>query len=456
VRGEPVILSYGMGVDSSAILARWLLEPSSRDFDLDDLVVLTAQTGDEFQETARQVEQYMLPLLRANGVRFVQVARAGLLQTQGTRVLSDTTSPRRIHLKGDYSLSDEQLTQGSVPQYAKGKRQCSIKSKGWPLDATIKAVLEGAHFSQGDFIEHTTDLSTPPFRHVIGFNADEQSRADRNSSYSTVERHSEYPLIDDWHWTRADVEAYLAETFGEVWLKSCCVFCPFTGARAAHIERLLEHPEAARFSLLIEHGSLALNPNQAFYSEKPLTRTHLDKLLAKPPEALTPRELTRIGNVPWGSRSLWDTLREAGEDGLLTAFDSDLDDVYWAVVHIRRVVGGGPSARSLVRLVDELDRDEALEMIQALSDHEGVEVRLDRRQGRVWFRARVGDVAFMTGLHDHRVKELRRLRTGEDFIVATPAFAVDKTRKGFETRWENMLVDDVLNRRRAGLGRVLP
>lgn len=36
-----VVLAYGLGADSSAILARWLTEPASRDFDLDDLVVIT-------------------------------------------------------------------------------------------------------------------------------------------------------------------------------------------------------------------------------------------------------------------------------------------------------------------------------------------------------------------------------------------------------------------------------
>lgn len=45
------MLSLGMGVDSAALLARWLLDPSSRDFDLDDLVVVTAMTGDEYTAT---------------------------------------------------------------------------------------------------------------------------------------------------------------------------------------------------------------------------------------------------------------------------------------------------------------------------------------------------------------------------------------------------------------------
>ena len=40
--GRPVVLSYGLGVDSTAILLRWPSEPSSRDFDLVDLAVVRA------------------------------------------------------------------------------------------------------------------------------------------------------------------------------------------------------------------------------------------------------------------------------------------------------------------------------------------------------------------------------------------------------------------------------
>jgi hypothetical protein len=37
-----VILSWGLGVDNTAILVRWLLDPSSREFDVGDLAVLIA------------------------------------------------------------------------------------------------------------------------------------------------------------------------------------------------------------------------------------------------------------------------------------------------------------------------------------------------------------------------------------------------------------------------------
>ena len=458
-RRGPVILSYGMGVDSSALLVRWLLEPKSRDFELDDLVVVTAQTGDEFLETARQVNQHILPLLREAGVRFVQVARAGLHQTAGTRVLADSSRPERVELDGDYKLSDEMLTQGTVPQYASGKRLCSIHGKGWPLDAVITAILAGDRFDPGDVIPHTPEVSLRRFRHVIGFNAEELVRVERDQSYSGSKgwagRESWYPLVE-WGWGRESGEVYLQEIFGEQWLKSCCVYCPFTGAREAHIDRLKEYPDDATFALLMEHCSLAFNPNQAFYSQKPLTRKHLERLLSRPPEDLTPYEVTRLTNVPWGSRSLWDTLREASEDGLLDLFERELASVTWGLYHLRRVVGHGPSARSLELILGGLERDHALGMLAGLADQEQFEVRMDRGQGRIWFRARIGDVGFATGLDDAAVAGLRRLRTTEEFIVATPDFAESKQRQGFERRWEAASETDNTNRRDRGLDWVMP
>ena len=40
-----MVLSYGMGADSTSLLLRWLTEPSSRDFAIDDLVVVSSMTG---------------------------------------------------------------------------------------------------------------------------------------------------------------------------------------------------------------------------------------------------------------------------------------------------------------------------------------------------------------------------------------------------------------------------
>ena len=63
-----IVMSWGLGVDSTFILLRWLTEPSSRTFDLDELVVLTAQVGDEWSKTARDAEEVILPLLAQHRV----------------------------------------------------------------------------------------------------------------------------------------------------------------------------------------------------------------------------------------------------------------------------------------------------------------------------------------------------------------------------------------------------
>ena len=105
--GTTVVLSYGMGVDSTAILLRWLIEPSSRDFDLADLIVVTADTGGEFDQTITDVEQIVLPALRRHGVRFIQVGRSQRKTTakgDGVAVLQDTTAPTRLH-RAAYTLA---------------------------------------------------------------------------------------------------------------------------------------------------------------------------------------------------------------------------------------------------------------------------------------------------------------------------------------------------------------
>jgi hypothetical protein len=114
------ILSLGMGVESTAILVRWLTEPATRPCPLGKLIVLTAMTGDEYADTASDMEKYILPMLHAHGVRFVQVARHGHLEADGITVLSDTTHPDRLFADGDYRLSDELRAAGTLPQFAGG------------------------------------------------------------------------------------------------------------------------------------------------------------------------------------------------------------------------------------------------------------------------------------------------------------------------------------------------
>jgi hypothetical protein len=73
-----VIVSYGLGWDSARL---WQMirddGPGVLGVSLDRVVLITAMTGSEFADTQQLNEAQILPELRARGVRYVQVARAG-------------------------------------------------------------------------------------------------------------------------------------------------------------------------------------------------------------------------------------------------------------------------------------------------------------------------------------------------------------------------------------------
>ena len=86
--GHRIVLSWGLGRgrDSTALLLRWITEPASRPCPLRDLLLITAQTGDEWPATGELVTRYMLPLLREHAIRWVQVARRGPKQEEGVAI----------------------------------------------------------------------------------------------------------------------------------------------------------------------------------------------------------------------------------------------------------------------------------------------------------------------------------------------------------------------------------
>lgn len=250
-----VCLSYGMGLDSTALLLRWLEEPGSRDFDLSELVVLTAMTGEEFDATGESVETHILPRLADQGVRFIQVGREQRRTTkagQGVVVLDDSDSPRKLFFDGEYTLGDEMLSAGTVPQLG-GLRACSVHSKGDCLDPVTAAVTAGK-----------------PYRHVIGYEVGEYKRVLKDRRYNTGLRTGWYPLADDWGWDREKCQEYVTGVLGLSWEKSACVFCCFALATQAGrdktLERFRRQPSAGVRAMLIEHVARSLNPAQTLVS----------------------------------------------------------------------------------------------------------------------------------------------------------------------------------------------
>ena len=141
--------------------------------------MLTAHTGDEFDQTLRDVEEVVLPELRRHGVRFIQVGRTQRKTTasgEGVAVLDDSTAPQRLYVDG-YKLSDEMLSAGTLPQIG-GARMCSVHSKGNCLDPVIASVTAGRRY-----------------RHVLGFEAGERARAEKDALFNTDRRTGWYPLV---------------------------------------------------------------------------------------------------------------------------------------------------------------------------------------------------------------------------------------------------------------------
>lgn len=273
------VLSMGMGVDSVAIAARWLREPDSRDFDLADLILLTAMTGNEYAATAELMRRHLLPELAAARVRYVQVARAGQSSKDGIVVLDDTRTPTRMHMRGPWSLSDELEATGTVPQIVSGRRLCSYRAKGEVLDAWIAA-----------------ELHHQPYVHCIGFAAEETKRVARDSSYTTLSRTARYPLVE-WGWDRRACEGYLLRIYGTRWPRSCCGYCPFQiGDLGGLVARWRREPALATQALRLEYAALALNPRSALFGG----RTAHDLAAAHGLHEALARQEAYLAAASWG------------------------------------------------------------------------------------------------------------------------------------------------------------
>ena len=383
VSGQPVVLSLGMGADSSAILLRWLTDPSSRNFDLSDLVVVTAQLGAEFERTYMLVERHILPRLAEAGVRYIQAARGGPRESDGVCILSDTTAPATLVRRGPWTLADELRSAGTVPMVASGRRLCTHKHKGWVLDQVIADVV-------GD----------QPFRHIIGFNADEERRAERDQNYTTDTRHAEYPLIE-WGWGRARLEAWLEHLVGEQWEKSCCGYCPFaacSGGRASHMARWADEPERGVEALLLEHTSLALNPRMALYGTASAYDIAIDSSLGDV-VAEFHRRLASTPHALYRVRRIW----TAGRNPSTGRSDPQKKGVGW-------------------RSVETLAAGSRTAMAATLAHRASADGRRcvdDRHHSRLWIRT-AGDC----------------YPTAEEFLVVAPAGVETKQRPGFNSLWQ--------------------
>ncbi|USQ85895.1 hypothetical protein NFX46_20460 [Streptomyces phaeoluteigriseus] len=375
------VINWGLGADSTAYLARILTDPAAHGIDLERTAVLYMATGSEWPETRMLVEEFMLPLLREHGVRFVQLSRSGQLKAAGITVLDDSRRPERLFARGPWTLWDELESVGTVPQQA-GTRKCSLRAKGEVGDRWLMQVMGGR-----------------PFRQIMGFNADEPGRRFGDAAASRIPgRTGVYPLID-WSWHRRQCEDYLLERFGVHWPKSYCTFCCFPvsmGALPAHLERMRSHPDIAGEVLRLEYTAMSLNPNARLYGRRSLLE-------------------------------LFDPSRPR-DRACLEAFERELD-VPWALYHVRRLflLSQTGKRRPVMRSVERVDTGSSRQLARRLitvSERHGIDVEHDPLYGRAraWLRPR---------------REAWPM--AEELFVTAPARVIDKQEDTFEQEWHTLL-----------------
>jgi hypothetical protein len=297
-------------------------------------------------------------------------------------VLDDCTQPERLHLRG-YKLSDEMLSAGTLPQVG-GARVCSIHAKANCLEPVIASVTAGRRY-----------------RHVLGFEAGETSRAAKDSLFNTERRTGWYPLLD-WGWDRARCLDFIAETAHRQWPKSACSYCVFAmttaSGRQAVVERYRREPQAGAQALFLETVARSLNERQTLIAGSSAADL-----------------VTRLA---------WSKCRP-DSSGCSTSANT-------------------PSTRSAGLRADHRRVPTAGESPPAQCEPRA---RGSRRQMNDELRQRGGDRQLGT---DDIVRHILREERGEQlpalehFYVVCPAVVDDKARPGFESWWQEATTDDVL------------
>lgn len=190
----PTVLSYGVGVDSTAMLIELVHQGRKPD------LVLTADPGAEKPETYAYLD-LMRDWMARHDIEFHVVRYV---------------TKRFKHHPPYADLAGSLLTNGCLPSIAFGRSSCSLKYKAAPQEAFIKAwapALEA--WARGDKVIR-----------YIGYDAGKRD-GQRYAHAATIHDplfDNRYPLRD-WGWDRSACEVRIRAEGLPVPPKSSCVFC---------------------------------------------------------------------------------------------------------------------------------------------------------------------------------------------------------------------------------------
>ncbi len=190
----PVVLAYGIGVDSTALLIELVSRGEK------PAIVLTADTGTEKPSTYAYLD-VIGPWMKNHGIRH-EIVRY---------------QPKRFkHWPAYYSLLEMALTNATLPSKSLGGSSCSLKYKKAPQDAFLKTWQPAIDaWARGQKVTR-----------LIGFDAGVRDRA-RAAHAATIDDplySYSYPL-QEWGWDRDACIARIEAEGLPVCEKSSCFLC---------------------------------------------------------------------------------------------------------------------------------------------------------------------------------------------------------------------------------------
>ncbi len=217
---EPLVVAYGMGVDSTAMLVGLWRHGTRPD------LILFADTGSEKPETYAY-----LPIINA------WLKRVGFP--------SVTVLKRNSPKVGDTSLHGECLRKSVLPSPAYGGKSCSLK---WKVDPQLQFVRKAFGWNA----KRQTFTHGPFITKLVGYDAGpaDAKRIMKAKDVWPPGHRNLYPLAAAG-WDRARCEAEIAAAGLPSPGKSACFMCPSSKLHEVH-SLGADHPELAAIAVTME------------------------------------------------------------------------------------------------------------------------------------------------------------------------------------------------------------
>jgi hypothetical protein len=269
----PLAVSYGLGVDSTAVLVGLWQRGIRPD------AILFSDTGSEKEETY----DYLVTInawLRSVGFPEVTIVRY---------------VPRRFKWNRYSTLEGNCISNRTLPSLAFGRKGCSLKWKGAALDKMVDQL-----FGKGTTVRRAIGYDCSPADNKRFAHAQESQQGRKGDVFV-------YPL-QEWGWNRIECMKQIAAVGLPVPPKSSCFFCP---AMKAHEVEELPVDKLRRIVIMEANASINLQTVVGLWRSKRMT----DFIRAK---NLLPAEEIDALWAKWSSPTRLITIKEvASEDVLL-------------------------------------------------------------------------------------------------------------------------------------------